>query len=127
MIKLWLDDVRPCPFIGNWKIAKNYDEAIKILSENEIDEAWLDHDLAEDHYTMNNDPDYTSPNKTGYDVVLWMKENNKWPKEVCMVHSLNPIGSKRMCEVIAQHYNTKYPETHYISYLNILNHLKGKT
>ena len=127
MIKLWLDDVRPCPFIGDWKIAKNYDEVIKILSENEIQEAWLDHDLAEDHYTMNNDPDWVSPNKTGYDVVLWMRENNKWPTEVCMVHSLNPIGSKRMCEVIAQHYNTKYPETHYISYLNILNHLKGKT
>ena len=125
MKKLWLDDVRPCPFIGDWKIAKSYEEAIIIMQENEIEEAWLDHDLAEDHYQANMDPDYQSPNKTGYDFVLWMKENNKWPSKICMVHSLNPVGSKRMCEDIAQYYGTSSPLRHYMSYLKIESWIKG--
>jgi len=124
--KLWLDDVRPCPFIGNWKIAKNYDEAIAILQENEIQEAWLDHDLAEDHYTTNNDPDWVSPNKTGYDVVLWMHENNKWPTQVCMVHSLNPVGADRMCNLIADYYGTKQHMKHYMPFTKLMKffHIK---
>ena len=125
-MKLWLDDVRPCPFIGEWKIAKNYDEAVKIMQENEIQEAWLDHDLSEDHYVHNEDETYVSPNKTGYDFVLWMKENNRWPIDVCIVHSLNPVGSERMCDLIAEHYGTRNPKRHYISYLNIERYLKGK-
>lgn len=125
-MKLWLDDVRPCPFIGDWKIAKNYDEAVKIMQENDIEEAWLDHDLAEDHYVRNEDSTYVSPNKTGYDFVQWMKENNRWPTKVCMVHSLNPVGSERMCNIIGEHYGTVNPKQHYISYVNIEKQLKGK-
>ena len=32
-MKLWLDDIRKCPFVGNWKTAKNFDEAVKIMQE----------------------------------------------------------------------------------------------
>ena len=124
-MKLWLDDVRKCPFIGNWKTAKNFDEAVQIMQENEIEEAWLDHDLAEDHYVHNEDSTYVSPNKTGYDFVLWMKENNRWPSDVCVVHSLNPIGSQKMCAVIAEQYGTPNPNRHYISYLKIQQYFKG--
>jgi len=110
-IKLWLDDYRPCPFIGNWKVALNYDEAIEILTNhnpNTVEECWLDHDLAADHYVTNMDVDYVSPNKTGMDVLNWMIRNNKMPlNEKIRVHSLNPSGSKRMAEAIAGYYG--YP------------------
>lgn len=123
-MKLWLDDVRPCPFVGDWKIAKSYDEAVLIMQENEIEEAWLDHDLAPEHYVEHlSEQEYTE--KTGYDFVLWMQENNKWPSNICMVHSLNPIGSKRMCEVIAEYYKTLIPMKHYISYQRIEFAIKG--
>jgi len=122
-MKLWLDDVRKCPFIGDWKIAKNFDEAVKIMQENEIEEAWLDHDLAYEHYGHVPPEQYTE--KTGYDFVLWMKENNKWPTKVCIVHSLNPVGSEKMCEVIAEHYGTSVPKKHYISFLHIEKYFKG--
>jgi hypothetical protein len=122
-MNLWLDDVRKCPFIGNWKTAKNFDEAVKIMQENEIEEAWLDHDLAYEHYGHVKPEEYTE--KTGYDFVLWMKENNRWPTKLCIVHSLNPVGSERMCEVIAEHYGTQNPKRHYISYLNIEKYFQG--
>ena len=119
-MKLWLDDVRPCPFIGNWKIAKNYDEAVAIMSSYEIEEAWLDHDLAREHYE-----DKQTEEKTGYDFVLWMLENDKWPKDTCIVHSLNPVGAKRMCDIIAEHFGTPNPTKHYVPFLQIQSILKG--
>jgi hypothetical protein len=123
IVNLWLDDNRPCPFIGNWVHAKNYDEAKKIMLENEVQEAWLDHDLSQEHYEQANPEDYKE--KTGYDFVLWMKENNMWPTKDCIVHSLNPIGAERMCEIIAEHYGTQNPKRHYISYLMIQKTLKS--
>lgn len=125
-MKLFLDDIRKCPFIGNWKIARNYDEAVEIMEEYEITEAWLDHDLSEDHYQTNIDPSYVSPNKTGYDFVKWMEDNNKWPTEICMVHSMNPVGSVKMCEIIAKHYGTINPKRHYVRYDKINNFLRLK-
>lgn len=118
-MNLWLDDVRDCPFVGPWAIAKNYEEAVEILSTHDIEQAWLDHDLAYEHYGHTPESEYKE--KTGYDVVLWMEENNKWPTETCMVHSMNPEGSKRMCEVIAKHYgNSLNPRRHYLNYMRLM-------
>lgn len=126
MIKLWLDDVRRCPFVGSeWMIAKDYDQAITILSDNEVEEAWIDHDLAPDHRNeQNEDPGYVSPNKSGYDVVVWMKENNKFPSRSCLVHSLNPVGSDRMCEIIAEHYKSQNKNKHRIPFTQIQRYLQ---
>ena len=109
MVNMWLDDVRE-PLIG-YEWVKNYDEAIKLLSTGAVVKASLDHDLAYEHYFPNrNNNNYK--NKTGYDVVLWMKENNIWPSEGCIVHSMNPVGGGRMAEILAEHYGG-YP-TYYI-------------
>ena len=122
-MKLWLDDVRQCPFIGDWKIAKDYEQAIYIMENNEIEEVWLDHDLAPEHYDQKEETE--TQEETGYDVVLWMKESNKWPTNVCMVHSMNPVGARRMCEIIAEHYGTQDPMRHYIPFMKIESTLKG--
>lgn len=113
--KLFLDDVRQNPFIGNWVVAKNYEEAIAALEKYEITEAWLDHDLS----LLQTIGDADASEKTGYDVVKWMKENNKFPTEVCMVHSANPWGSERMCRMIAEHYGTFWKD-HYYSALRFV-------
>jgi len=131
--KFWLDDVRPCPFIGDWIIAKNYTEAVELLKdipEGKLEEVWFDHDLAEDHYQANMDPAYYSPNKTGLDVLNWMIENNKMPVEgdKVFVHSLNPVGSQKMCSIIGDYY--KEPmymhRRHYYSYLKIQSQLMSQ-
>ena len=122
MAKLWLDDVRKCPFVGGWYVATNYDEAIQILGSMEIEEAWLDHDLAYEHYGHVDPSSYKE--KTGYDVVLWMFENGTFPKK-CFVHSLNPDGSRRMCIALAKHYGgTPIGLDHRIPYLDLMKNIR---
>lgn len=96
---LWLDDIRDCPFVGNWKIAKNYQEALTVLQNFSVIDCYLDHDLSVKQ-TLNQ----PCTEKTGYDVVLWMEANNVWPLNPPIVHSLNPVGSDRMAKAIAHHY-----------------------
>lgn len=120
---LWLDDERPLPFSKagpvKWFLAKNYNEAVKIIAENDIDVAFLDHDLAIEHYLSNDTSEFRE--KTGYDVVLWMEKHDKFPSQFCYVHSANPVGSLKMCIVLARHYNTKRnPYVHYVSYSTLM-------
>lgn len=101
---LWLDDLREpwrYGFLGaEW--AKTADEAIVLLRTGEVTFASLDHDLSIDD-TMGN----PKGEKTGYTVVCWMEENNVWPKDGVDVHSMNPVGKKRMQSVIDHHYRSR--------------------
>ena len=118
-MRLWLDDVREPwkhGFIGaTW--AKTYDEAIEILESRQVSFASLDHDIGACadcveknlHVGDMRTPETTFYNrcpheKTGYDVVCWMEENNVWPPEGTRVHSANPVGKQRMQVVIDRHY-----------------------
>ena len=128
--KFWLDDVRLCPFVGNWIVATDYNEAVELLKdipEGKLEEVWFDHDLAVDHYEANMDPSFVSPNKTGMDVLKWMIENKKMPidGDKVFVHSLNPVGSQRMCSMIGDYYNEPMymHRRHYYSYLKIQSQL----
>ena len=116
---LWLDDVREPwrhGFIGaEW--AKTYDEAIAQLASGEVTFASLDHDIgacADCTREMKHIGDMKTPEttfynrcpheKTGYDVVCWMEQNNAWPRDGVRVHSANPVGRARMEAVIKRHY-----------------------
>src|SRR5208337_4983799 len=99
-MRLWLDDIREPwkhGFIGAvW--AKNYLEAVECLATGQVTFASLDHDLGLDD--MIGQP---KGEKTGYDVVCWMEENNIWPQDGVAVHSMNPVGKARMQMVIDRH------------------------
>lgn len=97
IMKLYLDDLRKCP-VG-WTLAQTADEAIELLKTGKVEEASLDHDLAEEHYSGD-----FSKGKTGYDVVCWMEANNVWPSNGTHVHSLNPVGREKMYAVIRKYY-----------------------
>ena len=105
--RLWLDDVR-LPPDHTWRWVKTADEAIAALASGTVDEISLDHDLAEEHYEGRYEPGgmYGPPDeagnvtrkfreKTGYDVVLWMVENNIWPTTI-RIHTMNPVGRTHM-------------------------------
>lgn len=90
-MKFWLDDVRPIPEPG-WTHCHSVNEMITALSYIDVDsveEISLDHDLGI----------YHDSGGDGYQVVLWMARNDKWPK-VLKVHSANPVGVERMLGVI---------------------------
>lgn len=115
-MKLWLDDVRAPWDYGakDYWWARTVPQAIYMISNlNLIGEEWedasLDHDLGackdclegmspEEWLSAN---DYRSmPNcehfGTGYTFVRWMIENNIFPNKKPRVHSMNPVGRKRM-------------------------------
>jgi CheY-like chemotaxis protein len=67
--------------------ADNAQDAISLLEKYLFDWAYLDHDLGGD---------------TGYDVALWLNQNqDRMPKNI-VIHSLNPVGAKRMKGVLPQ-------------------------
>jgi hypothetical protein len=117
-MKLFLDDVRTPPAFG-WVVARTADEAIDYLKTHEVYFASLDHDLADEHYPWNAIPNLPNQDdwpehmnrypvqfkeKTGYDVILWMEENNVWPSHGVICHSMNPVGRQRINAVIEKHY-----------------------
>jgi len=98
---LYVDDERALTdeMIANeWCIARNAWEALVKLELLEFDEVSLDHDLAS---FINN------KEITGYDILMWLVERKlngfSVPAKV-YVHSANPVGSKKMQEVIDQYW-----------------------
>ena len=91
-MKLFVDDIRKPP--KGWDLAKNFTEAISMLTVNFYDELSLDHDLGD----IINGREYT-----GYDILNWLEWrasiNAYVPKKI-HVHSANPAGVKRMQVVI---------------------------
>jgi hypothetical protein len=89
-INLFIDDERFPPNDGReWVIARNYEEAIKILSETVPVYISFDHDLGEE--------------KTGYDVAKWITFKDVDEKFQYLpddfdfyVHSQNPIGRENI-------------------------------
>lgn len=103
-MKLWLDDFRDPQAFGysGWTWAKNYDEAVEYLKTGEVTHASLDHDLSIDDILKQDN----FKEKTGYDVICWMEENNVWP-EFIQCHSANPWGRDRINQVINKYKETK--------------------
>lgn len=102
---LYLDDIRQAP--GGWVRAYTADQAIEALKTGRVSACSLDHDLGDGAY--DDGPTWMPPpvEKTGYDVVLWMAENNVWPRTV-MVHSANPKGKADMVRTIKR-FKGDYP------------------
>lgn len=91
-MKIWVDDIRECSAEFDYLpgarrdrgfcIAHTSEVAIMLLQQFkdegiECEAMSLDHDLGGDD--------------TSRPIVLWMCENDYWPKQV-VVHSANPVG-----------------------------------
>jgi hypothetical protein len=98
--------------LEDWTIVRDYEEFVKIVTEKmEAGEfpakVSFDHDLADIHY----DPTTWTENfkykeKTGYDAAQWLVSlciDNGFSLPECYVHSQNGVGSKRICEAIADY------------------------
>lgn len=100
---LLIDDVRLPSYVqgtygidleatAEWHVAKNYEEGVSLLRQGGWDMLCLDHDLGNETA------------KTGYDVMCFLEENTQYlPKEIFIV-SANPVGRKRMQQVIDKLY-----------------------
>lgn len=84
-MKIYVDDTRNAP--KDFVLANNYKSAINIINENKenIEFLSLDHDLG--------------GNKSGYDICLYLVENEIYPKEINL-HSANPVGVRNMYQLL---------------------------
>ncbi len=111
---LWLDDIRDPfdkdfssyvalynPFLNQahkiiW--VKDYDEFVGYLINKMPDAVSFDHDLADEHYNLdNNYEDYKE--KTGLDCVKFLVdlcEGTKLKLPLCIYHTANPVGKINM-------------------------------
>lgn len=82
MVSLLVDDVR---ILDTDFTARSYDDAVEILSTQEIDTLFLDHDYG--------DPD---PRKNGSGLIRWLTMNTEHlPKKIVLV-TQNPVGEQNI-------------------------------
>lgn len=82
--------------VGNHLVCvDNAKDAIKWLSEETFDVLFLDHDLGGEIFVE-------GIKNTGYEVCLWLEENNDKKPNVIFLHSLNPNGRARMKQAIPE-------------------------
>jgi hypothetical protein len=113
-INLWLDDEREPPAYATcglvWVWAKTADEAIDILKTRSVEFASLDHDLADAQGEPNQGAadlkDWKE--KTGYDVLLWMEENDVWPMDGVRIHTMNVARKSVMTGVVNRVYGRTF-------------------
>ena len=125
MINLWLDDWRPAP--PGYTHVLTVQAAIELLKTGKVRRASLDHDLGAcdrcmkgmtfDEWLRKEIPARGYVNGphcehfgTGYTLVCWMEETGIWPTEKPVVHSANPVGAKRMRQVIDAKWRPSQPE-----------------
>lgn len=88
---LLIDDQKDIPA---HRTARNFHDGLAALQEDSWDLLLLDHDLG--HFENGRE-------FTGYDVLLWLKENPQHLPKRIQVVSLNPVGRNRMVDFIKRH------------------------
>lgn len=100
----------------NWTHVFTADEAIAALKTGTVEFASLDHDLADEHYVRffmaeRSGEEYDTSDckeKTGMDVLIWMKENNVWPKDGVRIHTMNTVRKPIMLAMVQEHYGRTF-------------------
>ena len=88
-INLYVDDLRDCP--EGYIIARNMEEAIYYLKNNNVHILSLDHDLGED--------DFGKLLPTGYDLVKYICENGLRADKISL-HTDNGVGRENMFQTL---------------------------
>lgn len=87
-MNLYVDDLRICP--KGFTIARDYETAISLLTNNSIDILSLDHDLGEENGIIK---------KSGYDIVKFICENRIKINKI-YIHTDNAVGRDNMYETL---------------------------
>jgi hypothetical protein len=125
---IWLDDLGPDdqPYSRavpeGWLHVRTVEEAKAAFALYNVQNISLDHDLGackecmqgltaeqwlEAHaYTAMPNCEHVG---TGYDLCLWMAENNIWPKVFPFVHSHNQVGTVRMLGLLLRYFPAEQP------------------
>lgn len=109
-LRVWLDDSRPAP--PGWLHLRSVSAAQSLLGAGLVREMSLDHDLGwcadcirEGKHLRQTRHRHCPHTPTGYDLCVWMADQNVWPPVPPAVHSGNLEGGARMLGLIASRWN----------------------
>lgn len=109
-LRVWLDDSRPAP--TGWLHLRSVDAAQRLLTARLVREMSLDHDLGwcadcirEGKHLRQTQHRHCPHTPTGYDLCVWMADQNIWPPVPPAVHSGNLEGGARMLGLIASRWS----------------------
>ncbi|MBG9736233.1 cyclic-phosphate processing receiver domain-containing protein [Paenibacillus alvei] len=85
MIHVFLDDYRRCP--EGFVLARNAEECLLLLEQEQVGILSLDHDLGADE-------------KTGTDLVREIVLRGLYPQTAIYLHTSSVLGRKRMFEML---------------------------
>jgi len=110
---LFLDDIRVPTDVKwvklpkvKWEIVRNFDQFVEKIEKDGLPEIIaFDHDLAFDHYNIDNGsffpPSHIEP--TGYDCAKWLIQycsDRQLSPPIYYVHSMNEIGKQNIISYI---------------------------
>jgi len=92
MYNIFLDDIRSAPKLGRYNTVRSYAGCISLLKVfgETLNKISLDYDLGD-------------TGETGYDVLVYMKENDIKPMYI-NVHSDHPEGARKMVKYASEHF-----------------------
>jgi hypothetical protein len=115
-LNVYMDDVRQCPYAG-WSVVRTIEEMMVLLTHERVDRCSLDHDMGScdgckrgrrdigDMLTPETTFMHWCPHALdGTKLVRWMIETGHWSLTKPLVHSANPVGTKRMREDIDRYF-----------------------
>ena len=100
--KLYLDDIRYPDLHPDWRIARNFHDAVWYCKNyGRPYHISFDHDLAFEHYINDQSPMGRPREFTGYDFAKWfcqwiMDNNVSLKGFTYAVHSANPVGAENI-------------------------------
>ena len=109
-MKLYIDDIRPAP--ENWQQARTITDAIRFIAQfsDEIKEISIDHDISYAVEVAGTQRPFPSPEDftaVAYFIgEMWKNRPDIQPK--ITIHSANPVGARRIGEILSSDYNLGY-------------------
>lgn len=91
-MKLWIDDTREAPD-ESWTVARKVQSAIQALYAFHFDEISIDHDIE-------NRPSDETFTPVAYFLGEKFGNDSRLDDTVITVHSVNPVGSKEIKEIL---------------------------
>lgn len=88
-MRLFVDDTRAFPKWG-YECARDYQTAVLFLSIMDFEYITLDYNLGSDR-------------ESGLDILIWMKEHNKFVPKI-NIHSNHVIGKEKMRAYCEEHF-----------------------
>lgn len=86
-MRIWLDSERPAP--KGWVLVTGFQECCALLTTKEV--VYLSFD------------DKFKDGKSGYDIILWMLDNQIFPQQLIQIHTLNPVSRCNMHQILSRH------------------------